>query len=405
MPKDAKTPSRPDDGPRLAAVTELKSFSGAALAPEQPKEAAPEAAQVSELGEALIFRTRSPGERDLAELGKLRQEAGETRVILALTGAQTTLAEARRLAAAGASEVLPDTTPEEELRALAEKLAAPKAAAPQPAPAPALARAGRVIAVMPARGGIGASTLAVNLADRLRDPAGTFRKTARNRVVVVDLDIQFGTISSLLDTEPREFLYDLALDGRTPDAQAVEEALIELPSGLSVLPAPSQFAPLETIRPEQIKALIAHLRSRYDYVVLDLPRTLVGWAGAVFEVSDRLFLMADSTVPTIRQARRLLDLLAEDHLDLSVEVVLNHERKPMTLSRAQKEASKVLQKPFRHWLPDDPRAARMAVDRGQPLTEVAGRAPLARAIDRLCRSTMAELKAADKDTKETGSRR
>ncbi|TNC59411.1 AAA family ATPase, partial [Rubellimicrobium roseum] len=247
----------------------------------------------------------------------------------------------------------------------------------------------KIVTVTQARGGIGSSTLAVNLADRLMDRRG-LRKVPRNRVVVVDLDIQFGAVASLLDAKENEALYQIAMDGTVPDATFISQALATTPGGLWVLAAPSKFAPLEALTSAQIGALLDALAKQFDYVVVDLPRTLVLWIAAVLERTDRLLLATDGAVPSVRQARRLLDIYLENNPALQVEVVMSQEHKPLIKGSPHREAEKLLERPFRHWLPFDPKAARKASDRGLPLAAVSNSA-LSKAIAALGRQTLASL--------------
>jgi pilus assembly protein CpaE len=158
-----------------------------------------------------------------------------------------------------------------------------------------------------------------------------------------------------------------------------------------VLSAPSKFAPLEAVTAAQVGALLDALVQDFDHVVIDLPRSLVLWVAAVLERTDRLLLVSDCTVPSVRQARRLLDLYLETNPSLAIEVVMSQEHKPLIRSSQHAEAQKLLERPFRHWLPFDPRAARRAADRGAPLAAAAGSSPLSKAIAALGRDHLQTL--------------
>ncbi|MCU4654268.1 AAA family ATPase [Roseibacterium sp. SDUM158016] len=343
----------------------------------------------------LIFRTDTGDDRDLAAVAALRREIGMKEPLIAITGADASLSEVRRLMQAGVSEVLPDSINAEEFRELLRKWTVePTRNEPE------TGRMGRVIAVAQARGGVGSTTVAVNLADALLARGGGFRKRAGNRVALVDLDIQLGDVASFLDLEPNEALYELAVNGIEPDATFVAQSVTQLPSGLSVLTAPARFAPLDALKSAQIARLIDNLRKTHDYVVVDLPGGLVEWIDAVLERADRLLMVTDCAVPSIRQARRLIDFFSDAHLGLKIEVVINHEAKPMLLRRHHAAAEKVLEREFRHWLPDDPGAARAALDRGVPLSGIASRSRLSKTIARMAR-TLAEALAQREAAAET----
>lgn len=343
------------------------------------------AAELAASADVILFCPDPEEGLDLDVLRQLHRSPGRTAALVALTSPDMPIVEARRLFHAGVEDVLPLTATPSDLREGLNRWRRPSLPALYEPPQ----RQGRIITVAQARGGIGASTLAVNLADRLQDRRG-LRKVARHRVAVVDLDVQFGSVSSLLDVQGNDALYQMATDGTMPDGNFVTQAVVSTPGGLWVLAAPSKFAPLEALTGQQIGALLDALAQQFDYVVLDLPRTLVLWIAAVLERTDRLILATDCAVPSLRQARRLLDIYFENNPTLEVEVVMSQEHKPLIKGSHHREAAKLLERPFRHWLPFDPRAARKAADRGLPLAAT-GNSPLSKAIAALGRDTMAAL--------------
>jgi len=340
----------------------------------------------------IIFKAGDTPEAELTALVDFKKKVGDKRAIIALADESLSLAEARRFRDAGVSEILPDNAPSAELAerieywARGQEYQVPALRAPDP-------RLGRVIGVTQARGGLGATTLGVNLAARLLDPKGLIKKTRQHKVVLVDLDIQYGGVASHLDIEPTDALYQMITDGTVPDANYIEQALVEHPSGLRVLTAPKTLCPIEALGRSQAAALIDTLRDAYDFVIVDLPRVLCDWMPAVIDRTDRLLLMTDTTVPTIRQARRLIDILTEDALNLDVQMVVSREVRPMLPKRHHKVAQQILERDFGHWLPDDAKACRSASDRGVPISRVRSRSPLSRAIDNIARQLIKDVKA------------
>jgi len=331
----------------------------------------------------IVFRTSDHSrESDLKAVSTIRTAVDRKVTLFALTDDTISLAEARRLTRTGVDEVLPLPFNPTELRDLAGRWAAPNALVLSGAPTSA-ATPGRIIAVAQARGGIGTSTLAVNLADRLLDRTGLLRKVARNRVALVDLDLQFGSIASLLDIEPRDSLFMMAASGTVPDAMFLRQSMVEHASGLSVMTAPGRFAPLDALGAPQVAAILDHLRGQFDFVVVDLPHALLNWIEPILERADLMLLVTDSSVPAIRQARKLIDFFTEDHMALNIEIVISLESRPLITSRHHAEAAKVLERPLKYWLPEDPRAARAAADRGVPLSQAAPSSALAKSIGRI----------------------
>ncbi|MCV6595407.1 MAG: AAA family ATPase [Silicimonas sp.] len=338
----------------------------------------------------VIFATDPSNAAELSAIEVLTdRRAGDT-VYLALTDADLPLSKARALTRAGVDDVLPYPSSGNEIAEQVGQWIARKRAAIEERYAGA-STGGKLIAVQQARGGIGATTIAVNLADMLLNRRGTFRKEASNRVVVVDLDLQFGTVGDFLDVDEQEGLLQLAAENFLPDTNWVEQSLVRLPSGLAVLAAPQRFAPLDALQPAQVESLIATLKTMFDYVVVDLPRALVGWIEPVLVETDRLYIITDMTVPSVRAARRLMDFVLADNTALPVEMIVNREKKPMMLREHHREAAKALDTTFNHWIADDPKAARMAIDYGKPLSDVAARSDLAKGISALARATLAQL--------------
>jgi Flp pilus assembly CpaE family ATPase len=244
----------------------------------------------------------------------------------------------------------------------------------------------RLTLVAKARGGAGATSVAVNLAVELQRKRGLFRGAAPRRVAIVDLDVQFGTVASFLDLEDRGGMLELLRLPAEPDAHAVRNALLSHPSGLKVLAAPRAAIPLEALDAERVDAIFAALMSEFDHVVVDLPPALMTWMEPLLRRAAQVLMVSDLTVPSVASARRVIDLMREDNPELPVEVLISRETRPMFRRRIHREASQALGLPLVHWLPDEPKLCRMALDRGEPVAVLAPRSPWARAIRQVAAS-------------------
>jgi pilus assembly protein CpaE len=330
----------------------------------------------------ILFQTDPDDEAELKAIRSLAAQRRSGATLVALADGNISLTQARALNDAGVDEVLPLPSPGGPIDRHMARLG--RSDGPG-----ARYRQGTIIAVAQARGGVGSTTVAVNLADQLIGGRGVMKKEERRRVALVDFDLQFGTVGSFLDLAEQDTLLQLALDGTIPDATFLDQSMATLPSGLSVLAAPAKFAPLDSLRPEQVAAVLDTLRRSYDFIIVDLPRALVGWIEPIVQRADELMVVTDISVSSIRHCRRLIDFFTQANLALTVEVVVNHQRRPLLRSRLQREAAKALERPLAHWLPHDPRAAGAAADRGLPLSATAPRSALGRAMARLAKSTAA----------------
>lgn len=249
------------------------------------------------------------------------------------------------------------------------------------AAAAAPTRMASIIPVLRARGGAGASTVAVNLATELANSSKFVEK-----VLLLDLDIQNGMVATALDLADSPAFSDLLLNGATPDAAFVKRAIVEHKSGLFVLPAPDVFAPLDAINEAMMTALLAQLQPMFDHIIVDMPHAVTHWFQAVLAQSSRVLVVTDTAVTSIKQTKRLVDLISEDHMTLPIQVLVNREKRPMFLSAAQKEAERTLDRELTHWIPSDPSAARLALDTGVPLGTCAKRSAASKALALLAKT-------------------
>lgn len=341
------------------------------------------AARIAAGYDVVLFQNM-PGDADeQAAIEALSSARRPGSMLLALADSNISLSVARALNRAGVDEVLPMSGPATDVTQHITHTWQARESSP--------ARAGRVIAVAQARGGIGATTVATNLADQLSCRKRAFRGEVRRPVALVDFDLQFGTVGSMLDLAEQDAVLQMASEGSIPDAVFLKQSMQTTKHGLSVLVAPSKFAPIDALRPEQAAAVIDTLRQTHDYVVVDLPRALVGWIEPVLQKADQMLIVSDLSVPAVRHCRRLIDFFTADNPALQIEVVMNRERRARFGSAAQRETEKALERKITHWLPSDTRAARLAADRGAPLSEVAAGSALARAVGRLAVATEKNL--------------
>ncbi|WP_420585312.1 AAA family ATPase [Ruegeria sp.] len=311
-------------------------------------------------------------------------------IIIALAPEDLPLEKARQLKKIGVDDVLPRKAINEEIVPQLDEIRA-RRQAQLPAVWGGQATMGKVIAVAKSRGGVGSSLVAANMANELQAKEGLFKKKAANEVALVDLDFQFGSLAALMDVDESDAMWRMAMDGSVPDGAFLEQAMIKSPCGVDILSAPSRYGPLSAVKEEQIAAILDCLKRTHDYVVVDLPRALVEWITPVLAQSDRLYLVTDVAVPSVRSARKLMDFYQAENPALDIQLVASLEKKPLIQAAHHRAAVKLLEKDFAHWVPRDERTVRESVDRGVPLQEVSNRAPLTRAIRKLAQETTAAL--------------
>lgn len=174
------------------------------------------------------------------------------------------------------------------------------------------ADAGEIITVFGARGGLGATTLAVNLAVR------TAGMTSES-VAIVDLDLQRGDVAAFLNLTPTQSLAAIAQTYSEVDEMFLEGILTRHVSGVSLLPAPQDIEEADTLGREQVTQALSLLRRTYRYIYVDTPRTLTDATIVAFEQANDILLLTDLSIPGLRAGQRSIDLLGR--LDINTDRV------------------------------------------------------------------------------------
>jgi pilus assembly protein CpaE len=161
---------------------------------------------------------------------------------------------------------------------------------------------GKVLAVFGAKGGAGSTTFATNLAVEVH-------RLSRRKTLLVDLDLELGETALLLGMEPKFSIVDLVRNFHRVDAGLLASYIERHESGVELLSAPFQPTDPEDVRAERVAQILAFLRERYDYVVVDTPKTFSSIALTGIEESDELFFLTTADLQSLRNVTRCLPLL------------------------------------------------------------------------------------------------
>jgi len=229
---------------------------------------------------------------------------------------------------------------------------------------------GSVISIYGARGGLGTSTLAVNLASRLMALAGS-------DTAVVDLDLQRGDVAAFLNLTPSQSIAAIVGARGEVDDLFLHGTLTRHASGLFVLPAPPEIEEADSIADTDVDVIFRLLRAQFRWTVVDTPRAIHGPVVAALEHSDRTLVMTDLSVPSVRAAKRTFELLARlgvpaEHLDLVVTEAIAGPLDVREVARALGHTPLVV-------VPRDAEGAGRAMNSGAPLAS----GPIVGAIDEL----------------------
>lgn len=333
--------------------------------------------------DVVIFEIDPDDSGEVQAVEELLTHRDDDTLFVALTQNDLSITKARELRKIGIDEVLPLSIDGEGLKAAVSERTISRTV-PQLPTRNGLSALGRVIPVAKSRGGIGASTVAVNLACSLVGSKGSlFRKTEKKRVALLDFDLQFGNANVFLDLEDNGGCLQFIENSDEPDDHFLSSILQSHKLGIDVLCAPAPLVPLQSIHTNLLEGMLDLLQRRYDYIVIDLPCAVVEWVEPIFKRATQLALITDTTVPCVRQARRLIDFYREANVSLPVEVIVNREPKTLLKPGHVREAEKVLKTKLKHWLPENHKVARNSVDLGRPIVDMKPGSDLGKALTKL----------------------
>jgi len=176
---------------------------------------------------------------------------------------------------------------------------------------------GRLVTVLGAAGGVGATSIATNLAVELAS-------LAPGGVALADLDFRFGQVATMLDLESTYTIADLCETHEQLEPQVIERALAKHDSGVRALVRPTHFAQAEGISSAHCVGVLSGLAAMHEYVVVDGPTRFDPGAKAVLDLADDILLTMHLLVPSVRNVSRMVEGMREVGFNLDrVKLVCN----------------------------------------------------------------------------------
>ena len=223
----------------------------------------------------------------------------------------------------------------------------------------------QVLCFLPAAGGVGNTTLAVEAASQFAQAV-----TQGSSTLLVDLDFHGEACASFLDLEPRLDLAEIGRQGERLDPQLMEVMLSRHANGLMLLAGSARPAEPCVATPEAVVRLLEVAVARFDTVVIDLPRAWQPWTDDVLAGADRIFVVTDMTVPGLRCGRGLAARIRE-RLPACAEpkVIVNRFQTGTLFGGGLRRADveKALGPAFAGPVANNYQLVREALDRGVPL--------------------------------------
>ena len=217
---------------------------------------------------------------------------------------------------------------------------------------------GKIITIFSAKGGVGCSTIAVNLAIALQ-------QNSAGKVLVVDTSLQFGDVGVLLNLYASRTIADLAAHVDELDDELINDVLIPHSSGIKVLLAPPSPEVADTVTPQLIIDVLGRLRTSFDIVIVDTSSILDDVVLNVLDVSDKIIVVTTPEIPAIKDAKHFFEVTEALGYDRSrVMLILNKSDKRINI-RAEDIANNIKYQ-VEGQLPLDERSVTTAVNQGVP---------------------------------------
>ncbi|MEA1867391.1 MAG: AAA family ATPase [Thermodesulfobacteriota bacterium] len=205
---------------------------------------------------------------------------------------------------------------------------------------------GKILSMLGSKGGMGSTTVAVNLAEALAQTGDSVR------ICLVDLNLEFGDIPLFLDIEPSNTIADVTQNILRLDSEFLSSAMIKHDSGIYILAPPVSPEEAEIVSLDGVKQIFSLMQGMFDYIVVDSNRSLDQIAMVALGLSENVFVITQLDLASLKNAKRFVDICLNMGFDKpKFSPVINRYDKNADISLA--EAEKVLSQKVFWLIPSD----------------------------------------------------
>lgn len=233
-------------------------------------------------------------------------------------------------------------------------------------------KSGRVLAMIPSKGGAGATFIATNLAYALSRQG--------KRVAVLDLNMYFGDAAIYLgDSAATSNVVELAAKSKQMDATLLESSMIRVSNDLFVLAAPASPDHVRDVSVSDIQKIIELARASYDFVILDIGYTLDPLTIKALDIADTIYLALQLNLPFVRAAKRMVNVFRDlGYASDKLHIVVNREEKGGDIGLHDVEKTCNLKVAMT--LPNSHAAVSASINQGRALLALMPKDPVARGL-------------------------
>jgi pilus assembly protein CpaE len=236
---------------------------------------------------------------------------------------------------------------------------------------------GRILTLMGSKGGVGTTTLAVNLAVEFAE------EKRRNSVVLVDMNRLYGEIPLFLEIKPKYNLGEITKHINRLDPTFLMDILSKHHSGVYVLPSESYWKEGEKTTPKIMERILTLLKRMFDFIIIDAGTSIDDSTVKAFEMSDMIFIISVLSLPCLSNTSKLLNSLTEIGYPQRerIKVIVNRYIKQSELTL--KDASEGIKKDIYWTIPNDYKTTMNAINQGLPVSSVASHSPINKTLQDL----------------------
>lgn len=222
------------------------------------------------------------------------------------------------------------------------------------------------------KGGTGKTTLATGVAAQLA--------RAGKRVMLLDLDLQFGDVLMALDLDTKNSIVDLVQDRGGITIENINGFSVEHSTGMSVLCAPKSSEYAEFVTAEHIEKIIDTMRPYYEYIIIDLPSSFNDTSITACENCEEIFLIYNNEMLSLNNAKVCYTILDQLHQREKIRIVINKAEKSLVKAEDFEE---MFQMPVFATVPADYHAALLSINKGQAITVAQPKSAASKEIARM----------------------
>lgn len=243
-------------------------------------------------------------------------------------------------------------------------------------------RKGKIIQVIGSKGGVGVTTLAVNLAVALAE------KDKSRKVALMDMNLIFGEVSIFLDIKSSFDWGEVVKNISRVDSTLLESVLFKHPSGVSVLTSPTGLDGMNQATPEILEKLLAAVQETFDFIVIDGGQSIDDLSVKILEMASQILVVASLSLPCLTNVKRLLWGFRKlgYSFEEKIKIIINRHQKGSLISPREAEGS--LNHKIFWQVPNDFQATMAAINQGKPLFQVGNGAEICKSIRELAASFM-----------------